>query len=629
MCLSKCMIFIPIRSRSPGQSGGNKSSNPVKYTFRKSVVAYYLTPDHEKIDDFLAFKKPTDATRNLPEGHIALWLPDRFMEAVAGDEDWPLFGASDVLELANVYGEAYVALWEQKKEQGLAKRWVKARGLWQQIVNAQQNGSEPYMLYKDAINRRSNERNIYARYHEDGDGDGLKKKKGDGSGTILSSNLCAEITQFSSESWTSVCNVMTLSFPAFAKPLGQQDTASIEQWGYDLESLVHSAKFAQRMSSVLTHVYPLFADKTSRENTRTRALGIGGQGLSEVLQLFNVPVNSVQALRITQLLYEHLYFGTLLSSHEAARKKGAYSEFHGSPSSSGMVQFHLAREALKTKKEFAPRLPTSTAEAEAAESSGTTSTTDHDVEFVQKFYTEHDPYDQDFTRSWWTDPRFHGGPQTEAYYNGSAFTRRKRNPLVSRGYVLEVVESRARESPAFLDLLTSAPQNAFVPDFPPTWSPSSPRVTLLAWEALLGSIAQKNEKGGLRNSLLTAQQPAAQWAKLFGNTEGADLMQTNIQVKSDIRGDFWSINWVLCGRLKAQQGTSQWNRAVVASIKEEKTNKQKGSVVGLELPGIDPAVFATAEDTPDVAKLAHSFIRYRNCVFLLRLSVLLKRHTSH
>jgi len=283
---------------------------------RKGSFAVYLEPWHADIEQFLELRKNTGAEEfRARDLFYALWIPDLFMRRVEEDGDWTLMSEHECPGLSNTYGEEFVQLYEkyEKKIPHLEK--IKARDLMSKIIEAQIETGQPYMLYKDSINNKSNQKNI---------------------GVIKSSNLCAEIVEYSDKSETSVCNLASIALPKFIK---KSKNNKIKE--YDYKSLYKTAKLAiKNLDEVIDiNFYP--TDKTEISNNKHRPIGLGIQGLADVFFELEIAYDSDEAKNINKLIFETIYFGALEASHELAKEKGAYSTFKGSPLSKGKFQFDM------------------------------------------------------------------------------------------------------------------------------------------------------------------------------------------------------------------------------------------------------------------------------------------------
>jgi len=277
---------------------------------RKGAFALYLEPWHADIFDFLNLKKNHgDEEERARDLFYGLWIPDLFMERVKADGPWSLFCPKEAPGLDTTYGEAFQTLYEKYEGIGLARRTVKARDLFLQICQAQIETGTPYILYKDACNRKSNQKNL---------------------GTISCSNLCTEIIQYTSFDEVAVCNLASLSLPKFIK-----DNT------FDFEALAEVTRVVTyNLNRVIDrNSYPV--PEARRSNLRHRPIGIGVQGLADVFAKLRYPFDSPAAKQLNRQIFETIYFAALTESSDLAGKEGPYSTYQGSPASRGLFQFDL------------------------------------------------------------------------------------------------------------------------------------------------------------------------------------------------------------------------------------------------------------------------------------------------
>ena len=283
---------------------------------RKGSFAVYLEPWHSDIEQFLELRKNTGAEEfRARDLFYALWVPDLFMKRVEDDLDWTLMSEHECPGLSDTYGEDFVKLYEKYEKNLPHLEKVKARDLMSKIIEAQIETGQPYMLYKDSINNKSNQKNI---------------------GVIKSSNLCAEIVEYSDKTETSVCNLASIALPKFIKK-----SKSKKNKEYDYNSLYQTAKLATRNLDEVIDINFYPTDKTEKSNSKHRPIGLGIQGLADVFFELEIGYDSNEAKEINKLIFETIYFGALEASHELAIEKGAYSTFKGSPLSEGKFQFDM------------------------------------------------------------------------------------------------------------------------------------------------------------------------------------------------------------------------------------------------------------------------------------------------
>lgn len=277
---------------------------------RKGAFSVYLEPWHSDVFDFLEMRKNHGKEEmRARDLFLALWTPDLFMKRVEVDGQWSLFSPNEAPNLHTTHGEEFEKLYEQYEAEGRAVRTIPARELWNAILEAQIETGVPYMLYKDAANTKSNQKNL---------------------GTIRCSNLCTEIIEYSDEKETAVCNLASLSLPRF-----------VEGKKFNFDKLVEVTKIVTRnLNKVIDgNYYPIPETKTS--NFRHRPIGLGVQGLADVFMMLGLPFESDMAKLLNKNIFETIYFAAMTASCEVAKKEGAYETFKGSPLSQGLFQFDL------------------------------------------------------------------------------------------------------------------------------------------------------------------------------------------------------------------------------------------------------------------------------------------------
>ncbi len=283
--------------------GGNK---------RNGSFAIYLEPWHPDIDDFLDMRKNHgDEEMRARDLFYALWISDLFMERVKANAKWSLFCPHECPGLSDVYGDKFVSLYEKYEEEGKAKKIVNARDLWFKILDAQMETGTPYILYKDAANKKSNQSNL---------------------GIIKSSNLCCEIIEYSDKNETAVCNLASIGLPTFV---------NTETKMFDYDKLHEVTKVVtNNLNRVIDiNFYP--TEKTRKSNMRHRPIGIGVQGLADTFILMDIPFHSEQAKEVNKLIFETIYHASLEKSNEISISEGQYSSFEGSPASKGILQYDM------------------------------------------------------------------------------------------------------------------------------------------------------------------------------------------------------------------------------------------------------------------------------------------------
>lgn len=279
---------------------------------RKGAFAVYLEPWHADIFEFLELKKNhgKDEMR-ARDLFYALWIPDLFMERVKDDKMWSLFCPNEAQNLFDLYGGEFEAKYHQYEREGKARKQVSARELWNKILESQIETGTPYILYKDAANKKSNQKNL---------------------GTIRSSNLCTEIMEYTSKDEVAVCNLASLSLPKYVDVRRQE---------FDFQKLYEITRVVTRNLNKIIDVnyYPIIEAKNS--NMRHRPIGLGVQGLADAFIMMRMPFDSVEARQLNKDIFETIYFAAMTESVAQAEIHGHYESFKGSPLSNGEFQFDM------------------------------------------------------------------------------------------------------------------------------------------------------------------------------------------------------------------------------------------------------------------------------------------------
>ena len=277
---------------------------------RKGSFAIYIETWHADIFDFLDLKKNHGKEEmRARDLFYAMWTSDLFMKRVEENADWTLMCPNECPGLYDVYGEEFEALYTSYEAQNKGRKTIKARELWEKILESQIETGTPYMLYKDAANRKSNQKNL---------------------GTIRSSNLCTEIMEYTSADEIAVCNLASISLPMF-----------VENGQFNHELLYNVTKRVTRnLNKVIDrNYYPV--KEAENSNMRHRPVGLGVQGLADAFILLRMPFTSDEAKQLNQEIFETIYFAAVTASMEMAKEEGAYSTFAGSPISQGEFQYNL------------------------------------------------------------------------------------------------------------------------------------------------------------------------------------------------------------------------------------------------------------------------------------------------
>lgn len=278
---------------------------------RKGSFAIYLEPWHADISAFLDLKKNHGKEElRARDLFYALWIPDLFMQRVENDEDWSLFCPKEAPGLSDCCGEAFEKLYLKYEREGRARKTGKAQELWFEILEAQIETGTPYMLYKDAANRKSNQKNL---------------------GIIKSSNLCTEIIEYTSPDEVAVCNLASIALPMFINDQGVFDHNKL----YDVT--YHVTKNLNKVIDI--NHYPVPEARNS--NLRHRPIGIGIQGLADTFLLLRMPFDAPEARILNKDIFETIYFAAMTASKDLAQQQGPYESFTGSPLSKGIFQFDM------------------------------------------------------------------------------------------------------------------------------------------------------------------------------------------------------------------------------------------------------------------------------------------------
>jgi ribonucleoside-diphosphate reductase alpha chain len=277
---------------------------------RKGSFAIYIETWHADIFEFLDLKKNTGKEEmRARDLFFAMWTSDLFMKRVQEDAAWTLMCPNECPGLYEVYGDEFEALYLGYEAEGKGRKTIRARELWEKILESQIETGTPYMLYKDAANRKSNQKNL---------------------GTIRSSNLCTEIMEYTSKDEIAVCNLASLSLPMF-----------VDNGKFDHEALYRVTKRVTRnLNKVIDrNYYPV--QEAENSNLRHRPIGLGVQGLADAFIMLRLPFTSDGAKKLNQEIFETLYFAAVTASMEMAKEEGPYSTFKGSPISQGEFQYNL------------------------------------------------------------------------------------------------------------------------------------------------------------------------------------------------------------------------------------------------------------------------------------------------
>jgi ribonucleoside-diphosphate reductase alpha subunit len=276
---------------------------------RKGSIAVYLEPWHADIMDFLELRlNQGDEEARCRDLFSAMWIPDLFMKRVEEGGTWSLFCPDKAKGLSDVYGKEFEALYTKYEEEGLANATVPAADVWKAILKSQTETGTPYMLYKDACNAKSNQKNL---------------------GVIKSSNLCTEILEFTDKDETSVCNLASIALPKYVNK---------ETKTFDYDKLHEVVKtVTKNLNRVIDrNFYPV--ETARRSNMKHRPIGLGVQGLADVFILCGLPFDCEESRLMNAHIFETMYHAALEASSELAEVEGSYESFEGSPASEGVLQ---------------------------------------------------------------------------------------------------------------------------------------------------------------------------------------------------------------------------------------------------------------------------------------------------
>ena len=279
---------------------------------RKGSFAIYLEPWHADVFEFLDLRKNHGKEEmRARDLFFALWTPDLFMQRVKEDAEWTLMCPNECPGLADTYGKDFEKLYKKYEKAGKGRKTIRARELWEKVVESQVETGTPYMLYKDACNEKSNQKNL---------------------GTIRSSNLCTEIIEYTAPDEVAVCNLASIALPMYIN----EETNT-----FDHEKLYNITRvITKNLNKVIDrNYYPVAEAKNS--NMRHRPVGLGVQGLADTFIKLRLPFDSAEAKALNEEIFETIYFAALTSSMETAKEEGAYQTYEGSPISQGLFQHNL------------------------------------------------------------------------------------------------------------------------------------------------------------------------------------------------------------------------------------------------------------------------------------------------
>ena len=277
---------------------------------RKGSFAVYLEPWHADIFDFLELKKNHGKEElRARDLFFAIWVPDLFMKRVEENGTWSLFCPNEAPGLADCHSEEFEKLYNFYEQEGRARKTIKAQELWFAIMESQIETGTPYILYKDACNSKSNQKNL---------------------GTIKSSNLCTEIVEYTAADEVAVCNLASIALPRF-----------VVDGHFDHQKLYEITKVATKNLNKIIDINYYPVEEARNSNMRHRPIGIGVQGLADTFILLRMPFDSDEARQLNKEIFETLYFAAMSASMELAKEQGTYKSYEGSPVSKGIFQFDM------------------------------------------------------------------------------------------------------------------------------------------------------------------------------------------------------------------------------------------------------------------------------------------------
>lgn len=279
---------------------------------RKGSFAIYLEPWHADIFDFLDLKKNHGKEEmRARDLFYALWISDLFMKRVEANEEWTLFCPNECPGLADAYGDDFEKLYEKYEKEGKGRKTVKAQDLWFEVLEAQIETGTPYMLFKDAANKKSNQKNL---------------------GTIKSSNLCTEIIEYTAPDEVAVCNLASIALPMYVNE---------ETGKYDFQRLYDVTYVATKNLNKVIDVNYYPVEEARNSNMRHRPIGLGVQGLADAFIKMRMPFDSEEARQLNKNIFETIYFAAMTASKDIAKVEGTYETFKGSPVSKGIFQYDM------------------------------------------------------------------------------------------------------------------------------------------------------------------------------------------------------------------------------------------------------------------------------------------------
>lgn len=277
---------------------------------RKGSFAIYLEPWHADVEGFLDIRKNHGKEEmRARDLFTALWIPDLFMKRVEADQEWSLFCPNEAPGLHDCWGEKFERLYEQYEQEGKDRKKMRAQDLWFKILESQIETGNPYMVYKDACNKKSNQQHL---------------------GTIKLSNLCTEIVEYTSKDEIAVCNLASISLPRF-----------VVNGKFDHQKLFEIAQVVTKNLNKIIDLNKYPVEQAKNSNLRHRPIGIGVQGLADVFILLRIPFDSEDAAKLNREIFETLYFGAMNATKDIAKELGPHESYDGSPVSKGVFQYDM------------------------------------------------------------------------------------------------------------------------------------------------------------------------------------------------------------------------------------------------------------------------------------------------
>jgi ribonucleoside-diphosphate reductase alpha chain len=278
---------------------------------RKGSFAMYLEPWHADVFDFLEMKKNHGSEEHRARDlFYALWIPDLFMKRVEDNAEWTLMCPNECPGLSETYGEEFEALYAKYEKEGKGRKTIKAQDLWFKILESQIETGTPYMLYKDAANNKSNQKNL---------------------GVIKSSNLCTEIMEYTAPDEVAVCNLASLALPKYVTEGATFDHDKLFEVTY--QATVNLNRIIDG------NYYPV--EEARNSNMRHRPIGLGVQGLADTFIKMRMPFDSLEAKELNKEIFETIYYAAMTASKDLAKAEGPYETYEGSPVSQGVFQFDM------------------------------------------------------------------------------------------------------------------------------------------------------------------------------------------------------------------------------------------------------------------------------------------------